>query len=288
MSSTLLIKELRQRTGAGFLDCKKALAASNEDVEKAIIWLQEKGVARAAKKAGAIAAEGIVKTAVSDTHAIIFELNSQTDFVATNDQFQKLSQTISDALLSNDFSTIEEANAIKVNETTIADLCINATAPIGEKIQLRRATRIEKKNLVVGAYTHVNKRVAAIVITEGGSDEVARNVAMHVASMNPQFLDESSVPADKVAAMKQEIENSPALEGKPENIKENIAKGMLRKSLSELTLVDQEFVMEKMPVSKYLANNGAVAKAMYRFEVGEGIEKTETNFADEVKAQMNS
>lgn len=287
MSSTLLIKELRQRTGAGFLDCKKALEASNNDVEKAIVWLQEKGVARAAKKAGSIAAEGIVKTAVSDTHAVIFELNSQTDFVATNDQFQKLAQTISDALLSNDFSTIEEANAIKVNETTIADLCIKATATIGEKIQLRRAIRIEKNNLIIGAYTHVNKRVAAIVVTDGGSDEIARNVAMHVASMNPQFLDESSVPADKVAAMKAEIEKSPALEGKPDNIKENIAKGMLRKSLSELTLVDQEFVMEKMPVSKYLANGKAVAKAMYRFEVGEGIEKAEVNFADEVKAQMN-
>lgn len=138
----------------------------------------------------------------------------------------------------------------------------------------------------MGAYTHVNGRVAALVVTEGGNEEAAKNVAMHVASMNPQYLDEAAVPADKVAAMKAEIEGSPALAGKPENIKANIATGLLRKQLSELTLVDQEFVMEKMPVSKYLSNNGAKAKAMFRFAVGEGIEKVVTNFAEEVAAQM--
>jgi len=166
-------------------------------------------------------------------------------------------------------------------------MATEATATIGEKIEVRRAVRVAKEGSL-GAYVHTNKQVAAIVVTENGNETIARNVAMHVASMNPQFLDENSVPADKVAAMKAEISESPALEGKPENIKENIAKGMLRKQLSELTLVDQEFVMEKMPVSKYLSSNGATAKAMYRFEVGEGIEKVEQDFAAEVAAQMKA
>ena len=284
--SALLVKELRDRTGAGFLDCKKALEASNGNVEQAIEWLQEKGAAKAAKKAGAIAAEGMVRTAVNENGAVIFELNSQTDFVAQNDQFKALIEKIGNALVNADFSTIEEALAVTMDGKTIADVCVSATATIGEKIQLRRAIKIAKGNNVVGAYTHVNGRVAAIVVTEGGTEEAARNVAMHVASMNPRFLDSSSVPAEDLAAMKAEISESPALQGKPENIKENIAAGMLRKQLSELTLVDQEFVMDKMPVAKYLSNHGGVAKAMFRFELGEGIEKKEENFAAEVAAQM--
>lgn len=196
-------------------------------------------------------------------------------------------EKIGEALLSNNFSNAEEANAITVDGKTIAELCVEATATIGEKILLRRAEVVALgASQIAGTYVHVNKRIAAIVVTEGGSEEAAKNVAMHVASMNPQFLDEKAVPADKVAAFKAEIEASPALAGKPENIKANIAAGLLRKQLSELTLVDQEFVMEKMPVSKYLSQNGAVAKAMIRLEVGEGIAKEASNFAEEVKAQM--
>ncbi len=195
------------------------------------------------------------------------------------------------ALLSHEFKTIEEANAVVVVDgKTITELCVEATATIGEKIVLRRAESISlTENQVAGSYVHVNKRIAAVIVTEGGSEEVAKNVAMHVASMNPQFLDEKAVPTEKVAAFKAEIESSDAIakSNKPENIKQNIAAGMLRKQLSELTLVDQEFVMEKMPVSKYLAQNNAIAKFMVRLEVGEGIAKSETNFAAEVKAQMS-
>ena len=285
MADAKLIKELRDRTGAGFLDVKKALEASNNDIDKAIEWLQERGAAKAAKKAGNIAAEGVVAITKDNKAAVLYEVNSQTDFVAKNTEFTNLVERIGKALLANEFSSIEEANKISVDGKTINELTTEATATIGEKIELRRAIKINK-NGSLGAYVHTNKQVASIVVTEGGSDDIARNVAMHVASMNPQFLDESSVPEDKVSAMKAEIASSPALEGKPENIKENIAKGMLRKQLSELTLVDQEFVMEKMSVSKYLSSNGAKAKAMYRFEVGEGIEKKQEDFAAEVAAQM--
>lgn len=287
--SAQLVKELRDRTGAGFLDCKKALEATNGNVDAAIEWLQERGAAKAAKKAGAIAAEGVVKTIISGNEAVIFELNSQTDFVAQNAQFKALVDKIANGLVKANFASAEEANAVTIDGKSVADICVEATATIGEKIQLRRAVKINATGSeVIGAYTHVNGRVAAIIVTENGKEEAARNVAMHVASMNPQFLDSTSVPADKLEAMKAEIKDSPALEGKPENIKENIAAGMLRKQLSELTLVDQEFVMEKMPVSKYLSNHGGVAKAMFRFEVGEGIEKKVDNFAEEVKAQMTA
>lgn len=285
--SAQLVKELRERTGAGITDCMKAIRETNGDIEKAIVFLQENGAAKAAKKAGAIAADGVVAIVKNDSKVVVYEVNSQTDFVAANDQFKALVAKIGSALLANSFTTSEEANAISVEGKTIAELCVEATATIGEKIVLRRAEVLPLgANQVAGTYVHVNKRIASVIITEGGNEEAARNVAMHIASMNPQFLDESQVPAAKVAAFKAEIDASPALAGKPEAIKANIAAGMLRKQLSELTLVDQEFVMEKMPVSKYLASNSAVAKAMTRLEVGEGIAKVEANFAEEVKAQM--
>lgn len=285
--SAKLVKELRDRTGAGFLDCKKAIEASNGDVEKAIAWLQEKGQAKAAKKAGAVAAEGVIAAKKEGNKAVIFEINSQTDFVAQNDKFKALVEKIGTALVAADFKTAEEANTVKAGDKTIAELCTEATATIGEKIVLRRAELInltDKQSL--GLYVHVNSRVGALLVAEGGDDESSRNVAMHIASMNPQFLDENSVPADTLAEMKKEIAESDVIASKPEKIRENIAKGMLNKKLSEITLVDQEFVMEKMPVKKYLADNGAKALKMIRFEVGEGIEKVASNFAEEVAQQM--
>ena len=287
MSQALLVKELRDRTGAGFLDCKNAIEASNGDIESAIAWLQERGAAKAAKKAGAIAADGVIGIKNNGNKTVIYEVNSQTDFVAENDQFKELVEKIGSALVGGSFNNIEEANQIIVDGKTISDLCVEATATIGEKIVVRRAELFEaQEGQKIGAYLHVNKKVAAILITEGGDEEAARNVAMHIASMNPQFLDETSVPEDQLAKMKSEISESETIQSRPENIRENIALGMLRKKLSELTLVDQEFVMDKMPVKKYLEQSGAIAKKMIRFEVGEGIEKTEVDFAAEVAAQM--
>ena len=285
--SAQLVKELRDRTGAGFIDCKKALVATNNDLEKAIIWLQEKGAAKAAKKAGAIAAEGVVNIVKNGDCAVLYEVNSQTDFVAQNQAFKVLVDKIGQALLANNFQDIDQARQIKVGNASIQELTIQATAKIGEKITLRRAIKVTKgSHQALGAYVHSNKQIAAIVVTDGGTDEVARNVAMHVASMNPEFLNETKVPQDKISAIKNKIMNSSSLDGKPENIKQQIAQGMLRKKLSELTLVDQEFVMEKILVRKYLSNHQATAQAMYRYEVGEGIEKKVENFAAEVAAQM--
>ena len=281
-----LVKELRDKTGAGFLDCKKALVESNHNIEIAMEWLRKKGIAQATKKLGSIATEGIVQTASNQTHAIIFELNSQTDFVAKNSDFQFLASQIQKALLENDFQTVEEARMIKIQGHSVNDLIMAASAKIAEKISLRRAIRIKIKNQTIGSYTHVNNRVAAIVVASGGKSEVIRNVAMHVAAMNPKFLDESLIPQSELTKMRIEIEESPALKGKPNKMRDNIVSGMLRKKLAELTLVNQEFVMEKISVGTYLKQNNAKALQMFRYELGEGIEKSQISFAEEVAKQM--
>ncbi|WKX02623.1 translation elongation factor Ts [Candidatus Mycoplasma mahonii] len=288
MADIKLIKELRDRTGSGFIDVKNALEASNNDLGKAVVWLQEHGVAKAAKKAGNIAAEGVVNIAENDKSIVIYEINSQTDFVAQTDLFKDLVQKIGKCLLENIFTNIDEANQAKVNGKTIKELTDDVTATIGEKIILRRAKTIAKDSSVIGAYVHTNNQVAAIVLAEGGDSASIRNVAMHVASMNPLYLDESQVPSDKLDLMKNEISNDDSIKTKPEHIQGKIAEGMLRKQLSEITLVDQEFVMEKISVSKYLTSKGAKATKMIRFEVGEGVEVKEVDFAAEVVGQMKS
>ena len=289
MANAKLVKELRDRTGAGFLDCKKALTATNEDIEKAIAWLQERGAAKAAKKAGAIAAEGVVAIASNETHTVIYEVNAQTDFVAQNKEFNDVVAVIGEALLTKDFVTAEEANKIEYKGKTITQITTDATAKIGEKILLRRAFKIKTDGVVVGGYTHTNKQVAALFVAEGSKADEAKNVAMHITAMNPEFLNEASVPADKIEKIKKEslekLMDSPK-KNVPDNIKEKILSGMLRKALSELTLVDQEFVMEKMSVAQYLKNSGLTEKLMVRYEVGEGIEKQDVDFAAEVAAQM--
>lgn len=289
MADAKLIKELRARTGAGFLDVKKALDASNEDMDKAIAWLQERGVAKAAKKAGAIAAEGVVAVASNKTHTVIYEVNAQTDFVAQNKEFNDVVTLIGEALLSKDFVTAEEANNIEFKGRKISKITVDATAKIGEKILLRRAFKVKTDGIVVGAYAHTNKRVAAMFIAEGTKEDAARNVAMHITAMDPEFLNKDTVPADQIKKIEKEnlekLMDSPK-KNVPDNIKEKILDGMLRKALSELTLVDQEFVMEKMSVAQYLKNNGLTEKSMIRYEVGEGIEKQEVDFAAEVAEQM--
>ncbi|MCP4336703.1 MAG: elongation factor Ts [Mycoplasma sp.] len=282
-----LVKKLRERTGAGILDSKKALESSNGDIEKAIEFLKEKGQAKAAKKAGRISAEGLVSTIENSNSAVIVEINSETDFVSKNAQFQKLVKDITEALLSSDFNNDEEASKIKVDGKTIEELCINATATIGEKISFRRASKfIAKDNEVIGSYTHANGQIASLVLLKGSNKEAAKNVAMHIAAMNPDFLNAESMPKEKIEEFKKEILKEMVGIDKPDNIKEKMAEGKLRKVLSELTLIDQEFVMEKMSVGKYLQGKSLEAKEMIRFEVGEGIEKQETDFAAEVASQM--
>ena len=285
------IKELRELTGSGFIDCKKALDATNGNIQEAIKWLQENGIAKAVKKLGRIAAEGLVATLVNDKFGVIYEVNSETDFVSKNDKFVALVNEIGNILIANDFKTDEEAAKLKNSKgQTIEELATLATSTIGEKISFRRAVKFAKENGVfVGNYTHSDGQKAALFVAKGANDEALKGIAMHITAMNPEFLNESSVPAERVSKLKAEFADSPALQGKPEAIKENILKGMLRKSLSEDTLTEQEYVVEGgKTIAKYLVEKGATEIAMVRFEVGEGIDKESVDFAAEVKAQMSN
>ncbi|MGL6124948.1 MAG: translation elongation factor Ts [Metamycoplasmataceae bacterium] len=287
--SANLIKELRELTGSGFVDCKKALDATNGNIQEAIKWLQENGIAKAIKKSGRIAAEGLVSTLVNDKFGVIYEVNSETDFVAKNDKFVALVNEIGKILIANDFKSDEEAAKLKNSKgQTIEELATLATSTIGEKISFRRAVKFSKDGgIFIGNYTHSDGQKAALFVAKGGNDEALKGIAMHITAMNPEFLNESTVPADRVKKLKDEFADSPALKGKPDAIKENILKGMLRKALSDDTLTEQEYVVEPgKTIAKFLAEKNAKEIAMVRFEVGEGITKEAVDFAAEVKAQM--
>lgn len=284
-----LIKKLREMTGAGFVDCKKALEASNNDIDAAIEWLQKNGAAKAVKKAGNIAADGIVGISKNDKYVVIYEVNSQTDFVAMNEDFKTLSTNIGQILLNNNFDSIDQALELKnTNGKSISELTIEATAKIGEKIALRRARKIEiKDGINVGSYVHFDNKKASLFVALGANEEKLKGIAMHVVAMNPEFLNEAAVPQTKIQELKSEFSQSPALKGKPEKIQESILAGMLRKELSNYTLTEQDYVVESgKTVGKYLQEIGAKEIEMIRFEVGEGIEKQEVDFASEVAAQM--
>lgn len=289
MSSANLIKELRERTGAGFVDCKKALEASADDIDKAIEWLQKNGAAKAIKKAGNIAAEGLVNVVVNDQAAIIYEVNAQTDFVARNEDFKKLVAEIGQILLSAPTASAEQLLELKdANGKTINDLTTQATALIGEKISFRRAKSVLlNQNQQVGTYVHFDGSKAAIFVAQGGSAELLKGIAMHITAMNPEYLNQAAVPGEKIEQLKAQFVDSPALKNKPEQIKTNILAGMLRKALSESVLLEQDYVVEPgKTIGKLLEEQKIEALAMYRFEVGEGIEKQTIDFAAEVAAQI--
>lgn len=284
-----LIKKLREMTGAGFVDCKKALENSNNDLDAAIEWLQKNGAAKAVKKSSNIAADGLVSISKDDENVVIYEVNSQTDFVAMNEDFKKLVDKIGKILVKNNFSSIEESLSLKdENGKTIEELTMEATAKIGEKIALRRAKKVSlKNNIGVGMYVHFDGKKASLIVCEGGNEENLKGVAMHITAMNPIYLNEQAVPSSKIEDLKLEFSKSPALEGKPEKIKESILAGMLRKELSNYTLTEQDYVVESgKTVGKFLQDINAKEIEMIRFEVGEGIEKQEVDFAAEVAAQM--
>lgn len=284
-----LIKKLREMTGAGFVDCKKALENSNNDLDAAIEWLQKNGAAKAVKKSSNIAADGLVSISKDDQNVVIYEVNSQTDFVAMNEDFKKLVDKIGKILVKNNFSSIEESLSLKDEDgKTIEELTMEATAKIGEKIALRRAKKVSlKNNINVGMYVHFDGKKASLIVCEGGNEENLKGVAMHITAMNPIYLNEQAVPSSKIEDLKLEFSKSPALEGKPEKIKESILAGMLRKELSNYTLTEQDYVVESgKTVGKFLQDINAKEIEMIRFEVGEGIEKQEVDFAAEVAAQM--
>ncbi len=280
------IKKLREMTGAGMMDVKKALDASNGDIDSAIEWLRANGIAKAAKKADRIAAEGSVFVVKNETKAVLIEVNSETDFVATNDMFVSTSDKVANAILSSDIASgdLEAANALTVDGETVESLLTNLTATIGEKITLRRFAVITG---TTGIYKHSNGRVGVIVGGNEISEETLRDVAMHAAAMNPEYLSTSEISEEIVAketALAKEL-LADAIAGKPENIQENMIKGKVDKTLAENVLLEQTFVKDPSKKVKDLAGAGSFS-AFVRFEVGEGIEKKANNFAEEVAQQV--
>ena len=288
MVSASLVKELREKTGAGMLDCKKALEANDGNIEASIDWLREKGISKAAKKSDRIAAEGIASILVDGNDAVILEMNSETDFVAQNEKFKELVASVLKAIIKSDAKTVEEALALPCEDGTVNDLIISKTATIGEKLSLRRFAKVTKgDNETFGSYIHMGGKIAVLIVTENTSEEVAKDVAMHAAAMRPKYVKTTDVPAEEVAREEEVLKEQAVNEGKPAEIAEKMVKGRINKFYKEICLEEQPFVKDgDINVKTYVKNNGGEIKSMYRFEVGEGMEKREENFAEEVAKQM--
>ena len=286
--SAKLVKELRDLTGAGMLDCKKALEATEGNVKEAVTWLREKGIASAQKKAGRIAAEGLSNIFIDGNKAVIIELNSETDFVAKNEQFLNLIDKIGQTILANNPETNENALALSVGEDTINDLVVNATATIGEKITFRRFAVLNKEdNQVFGSYKHNGGTISAVVVLDGDNEDLAKDMAMQVASMNPSYVSIKDVPEEivnKETEIQVEIvKNDAELSSKPEKVIQGIIKGRVSKTLQDVSLNDQIFFKDgSSKVSQVLKDAKTTVVEFVRYEVGEGIEKREEDFAAEV------
>ena len=283
------VKELRERTGAGMLDCKKALDACEGDMDKAIDWLREKGISKAAKKEGRIAAEGVCVVKAEGSNAVILEVNSETDFVAQNKEFLDFTNYLADVLLKNDATTVEDALKINDGGETIGDKLINLTAKIGEKLSLRRFEKVTKTDdEVFGTYTHMGGKIGSLVVLKGANSDVAKDVCMHIAAMAPVCLNKEDVPADMIEHEKTVITEQVMNEGKPQKIALKMVNGRINKFYKEICLADQEFIKDSsVNVSTYVKNNGGEIVKFVRFAVGEGIEKKEEDFAQEVMNQVN-
>ena len=294
MYSVSDVKELREKTGAGMMDCKKALEATEGNMEKAIDWLREKGIAKAEKKEARIAAEGLCQIKVEGNNCVIVEVNSETDFVAKNEEFTSFVDEIVDVLLKNDVKTVEEANELKLGDETVQERLVALVAKIGEKISFRRFEKITKADdEVFGTYKHMGGKIGTVVVLKGANEEVAKDVAMQAAAMAPIAVNRDGVPADMVehetSIIKEQIKNDEKNAKKPEDIIEKMATGRLSKFFKEICLEEQDFIKDSgVTVKNYVKNNGGEIVSMVRFAVGEGIEKREENFAEEVAAQMNA
>ncbi|MCM0582288.1 elongation factor Ts [Weissella diestrammenae] len=284
------VKELRDKTNVGMMDAKKALVATEGDLDKAIDFLREKGMAKAAKKADAIAAEGMTYVATKGNAAAIIELNSQTDFVAGNKEFNDLLHAVANAIVEYKPADVEAALELKVGAdgATLNEEIIHTTQITGEKITLRRFAVVEAKDgQVLGAYSHMGGRISSLVLLNGASADAAKDIAMHVAAINPQYVSRNEVPADVLAHEKEIQLAADDLNGKPENIKEKIVEGRLTKFLADISLVDQPFVKgDGETVEAFVKGQNGEVVSFIRYEVGEGIEKKETDFAAEVAAQI--
>ena len=290
MISASMVKELRESSGAGMLDCKKALEATNGNMEEAINWLREKGISKAAKKASRIAAEGLAFAKIVENKAVIVEVNSETDFVAKNDEFKNLVNEIADIVLENHPQNVEEALEVVSNGKKLSDIISEKVATIGEKLSFRRFEILEKKDdQVFGTYSHMGGKIVTISVLEGNNEELAKDIAMQAAAMKPLYLNRDEVPEEKIEKEREVLTEQAENEGLDKNKLPMIVNGRLNKFFEEVCLVDQPFIKEnKMKVSKYVESKNSSIIKFVRYEVGEGIEKKEENFADEVMKQINA
>ena len=305
------VKELREMTGAGMMDCKKALTATDGDMDKAVEFLREKGLATAQKKAGRIAAEGLCKTLVSadEKSAVVVEVNAETDFVAKNEKFQDYVAQVADAAMETEAATTEEfmASTWKFDaEKTVQEALSAQIAVIGENMNIRRFQKVAEENGFVASYTHMGGKIGVLVdvetdVVNDAIKEMARNVAMQIAALKPEYTNSSEVSADYIAHEKEillaQIMNDPKESQKPEKVIQGMINGRINKELKEICLLDQTYVKAedgKQSVAKYVAevakanNANVTVKGFVRFETGEGIEKKNEDFAAEVAAQMNA
>ncbi len=283
-----MVKDLREQTGAGMMDCKKALAETNGNMEEAVNWLREKGIAKSAKKESRIAAEGLANIYVDGNKAVILEVNSETDFVSKNEEFRAMIDTIGNTLLKSDVKSIDEAKELATDEGTIGELIINKTAKIGEKLSFRRFEIVTKSDdEYFGSYIHMGGKIASLTVIKGANAEVAKDVAMQAAAMKPLYCFPSEVPADVLDNERTVLKEQAMNEGKPADIAEKMVEGRIKKFYKEICLAEQPFIKDgDVSVEKYVTNNGGEIKRMIRYEVGEGMEKRNDNFAEEVMNQV--
>ena len=285
-----MVKELREKTGAGMMDCKKALVESDGNLEAAIDFLREKGLSSAAKKADRIAAEGTTFIQVEGNKAVLLEMNAETDFVSKNESFQHLVKTVASHLLATEPASVEEALPTIIEEgLTVENLISNAVAKIGEKITLRRFVIENKTDAdAFGPYLHMGGRIGVLTVIEGSTDEqAAKDVAMHIAALNPAYISRDEVSAEEVEHERKILTEQALNEGKPENIVAKMVEGRLGKYFEEVCVLDQSFVKNPdQKVKTFVESTGGKLVSFTRYAVGEGIEKREDNFAEEVMNQV--
>lgn len=290
MINASLVKELRDKTGAGILDCKKALETNEGNIEAAIDWLREKGISKAAKKADRIAAEGLSSILVEGNKAVIVEVNSETDFVARNEEFKQLVDVILQAIMQNDPETEADVLTLPLEDGTVQDYIVAKTAKIGEKLSFRRFAKVEKTDSeAFGSYIHMGGKIAVLTIVDNASSEVAKDVAMHAAAMRPSYVRKDNVPEAEVEKEREVLKEQAMTEGKPTEIAAKMVEGRIQKFFKEICLEEQPFIKDdSVSVGTYVKNNGGSIVNMIRFEVGEGIEKKCEDFAAEVMNQINN
>ncbi len=283
-----MVRDLREKTGAGMMDCKKALNETDGDMQKAIDYLREKGIAKAAKKSGRIAAEGAVTAYVSDDgkFGAVAEINCETDFTANNENFRELAKKVTKHIAENDFADLDALNASKIEgDKTVSDLVTEATATIGEKITVRRFTKYKTDGLIT-SYIHMGGKIGVLVEITGGTHELGKDIAMQIAAANPSAIDRDSVDAAELEHEKEVLRKQALEEGKPEKIVDKMVEGRINKFYKEVCLVEQIFVKDNEKTIKDVLGSEKVLN-FTRYQLGEGIEKKESDFAAEVAAQLN-